>query len=241
MPVLQSRFVEQTVLSSPEGRALPRSELQRESIFGEAQDITSGKIEAGFNPEMTTLAPQIKGATSRFATIGGAMALLVALGAAAFALSRIRFEFRARAGSRGVMLMLMAASTVAILTTLGIVLSWSIRPSSSSGLAGRRKWRCVPTMPGHRASSARSRCTGNCLHRRDHRDDRRPPGGADERNFTHLICPAEAAPVAQADSRDTQCNPFREDIPGGTTWPYSWSEESVRTRMGAVQSEINRL
>ena len=101
MPVFQSRFVEQTVLSSPEGRALPRSEIQRESIFGEAQDITSGKIEAGFNHEVTTLAPQIKGATSRVATIGGAMALLVALGAAAFALSRIRFEFRARARVEG--------------------------------------------------------------------------------------------------------------------------------------------
>ena len=121
---MQSRLVDQAVLSSPEGRALPDSDIQRESILGEAQDIASGKIESGFNPQSTVLAPQFKEAGSKFATIGGAMALLVALVGGAFAVSRIKFEFRARAGvERWVMLLLMAASTVAILTTLGIVLS----------------------------------------------------------------------------------------------------------------------
>jgi len=121
---MQSRLVDQAVLSSPEGRALPDSDIQRESILGEAQDIASGKIESGFNPQSTVLAPQFKEAGSKFATIGGAIALLVALVGGAFAISRIKFEFRARAGvERWVMLLLMAASTVAILTTLGIVLS----------------------------------------------------------------------------------------------------------------------
>jgi phosphate transport system permease protein len=121
---VQTRLVNQTILSSPEGKALPNSDIQRESILGEAQDIASGKIESGFNPQSTTLAPRYKAANSKYATIGGAFALLVALGGAAFALSRVKFEFRARAGvERWVMLLLMAASTVAILTTLGIVLS----------------------------------------------------------------------------------------------------------------------
>jgi phosphate transport system permease protein len=121
---MQTRLVEQSVLSSPEGKALPDSDIQRESILGEAQDIASGKIEAGFNPQSTALAPQFTAANSKYATIGGALALLVALAGAAFALSRVKFEFRARAGvERWVMLLLMAASTVAILTTLGIVLS----------------------------------------------------------------------------------------------------------------------
>jgi phosphate transport system permease protein len=43
---MQTRLVEQSVLSSPEGKALPDSDIQRESILGEAQDIASGKIEA---------------------------------------------------------------------------------------------------------------------------------------------------------------------------------------------------
>ncbi|MDP9085888.1 MAG: phosphate ABC transporter permease subunit PstC, partial [Pseudomonadota bacterium] len=121
---VQSRLVDRAVLSSPDGRLLPDSDIQRESILGEAQDIASGKIESGFNPQSTVLAPKFREAGSRYSTIGGALALLVALAGAGFALSRIRFEFRARAGvERWIMLLLMAASTVAILTTLGIVLS----------------------------------------------------------------------------------------------------------------------
>ncbi len=121
---VQTRLVDQTILASPEGKALPDSDIQRQSILGEAQDIASGKIESGFNPQSTALAPQYKAANSKYATIGGAFALLVALGGAALALSRVKFEFRARAGvERWVMLLMMAASTVAILTTLGIVLS----------------------------------------------------------------------------------------------------------------------
>ena len=121
---VQSRLVDQAVLASPEGRALPDSDIQRESILGEAQDIARGKIEAGFNPESTALAPRYHEANGKYAAIGGAFALLVALAGAAFAVTRVKFEFRARSGvERWVMLLLMAASTVAILTTLGIVLS----------------------------------------------------------------------------------------------------------------------
>ena len=121
---VQSRLVNQAVLASPEGRALPDSDIQRESILGEAQDIASGRIEAGFNPESSALAPRYHEASGKYAAIGGAFALLVALGGAAFAVTRVKFDFRARSGvERWVMLLLMAASTVAILTTLGIVLS----------------------------------------------------------------------------------------------------------------------
>ena len=121
---VQSRLVDQAVLASPEGRALPDSDIQRQSILGEAQDIARGKIEAGFNPESTALAPRYHEANGKYAAIGGAFALLVALAGAAFAVTRVKFEFRARSGvERWVMLLLMAASTVAILTTLGIVLS----------------------------------------------------------------------------------------------------------------------
>jgi phosphate transport system permease protein len=114
---VQTRLVQQSVLSSPQGKALPDSDIQRDSILGEAQDIASGKIEAGFNPQSTTLAPMFRAASSKYASIGGAFALLAAI-------AGVKFEFRARSGvERWVMLLLMAASTVAILTTLGIVLS----------------------------------------------------------------------------------------------------------------------
>ena len=121
---IQSRLIDRSVLATPEGRALPDGELQRASILGEAQDIASGRIAAGYNPQSTTLAPRFHEAATRFAGIGGAIALVVALGGAAYALAQVRFDFRARSGvERWVMLLLAGASIVAILTTLGIVLS----------------------------------------------------------------------------------------------------------------------
>src|SRR5205823_3452408 len=121
---IQSRMVDQAVLSSPEGRALPAFEMQRESILSEAREIANGEREQGFSPQSTALAPQIRDAQSRFALMGGAAALVIALAAAGFALRRSAPEFRARTGvERWVMVMLFAASLIAVLTTLGILLS----------------------------------------------------------------------------------------------------------------------
>jgi phosphate transport system permease protein len=121
---VQSQLVDRAVLASPEGQALPTPPMQRESILSEANDIASGKIEEGFNPESTALAPRIRSEQSRFALMGGLAALLVAVAGAAFALLRGAPEFRARTGvERWVMIVLLAASLIAILTTLGILLS----------------------------------------------------------------------------------------------------------------------
>ena len=121
---MQSRLVDRTVLSSPEGKALPDFEMQRESILSEAREIAHGEREAGFNPESATLAPRIRSAEQRYALVGGAIAIVVALGAAAFAVRRSGPQFRARTGvERWVMGFLFAASLIAILTTLGILLS----------------------------------------------------------------------------------------------------------------------
>src|SRR4051795_10955723 len=45
---VQSRLVDQAVLSSAEGRALPQFEMQRESILSEAREIANGERETGF-------------------------------------------------------------------------------------------------------------------------------------------------------------------------------------------------
>jgi phosphate transport system permease protein len=121
---VQSRFVDQTVLASPEGRALPAFDMQRDSIMSEAREIASGELDAGFNPESPTLVPRFTEAQSRFATIGGGIAILLALAAAVFSLRRTTPHFRARTGvERWLMALLIAASLIAILTTLGILLS----------------------------------------------------------------------------------------------------------------------
>src|SRR5947207_3105662 len=83
---IQSRMVDQAVLASPEGKALPAFEMQRESILSEAREIADGTREQGFNPQSAVLAPQIRDAQSRFALMGGAAAFVIALAAAGFAL-----------------------------------------------------------------------------------------------------------------------------------------------------------
>ena len=121
---IQSKLVTRDVLSSAEGRALPAFDMQREAILAEAREIAHGQREQGFNPESTTLAPRIRDAEQRYALAGGAVAILVALGAAALALRRSSAQFRARTGvERWLMVVLFAASLIAILTTLGILLS----------------------------------------------------------------------------------------------------------------------
>ena len=121
---IQSRLVDQAVLASSEGQALPAFDMQRQAILAEAREIAHGDREQGFNPESTGIAPRIRSAEARYAAIGGAVAVLVALGAAAFAFRRSGPQFRARLGvERWLMVLLFAASLIAILTTLGILLS----------------------------------------------------------------------------------------------------------------------
>src|SRR4029453_9006377 len=121
---VQSGLVDQAVLASPEGRALPAFDMQRETIMSEARAMAAGDSETGFNPESSTLVPRFTETRARFATIGGTVAILLALGAAGFALRRRSPQFRARTGvERWLMAVLIAASLIAILTTLGILLS----------------------------------------------------------------------------------------------------------------------
>ena len=121
---IQSRLVERAVLSSPEGQALPAFDMQRQAILTEAREIAHGKREQAFNAESATIAPRLRAEEQSYGLIGGGVAILVALGGAALALRRSAPQFRARTGvERWVMILLFSASLIAILTTLGILLS----------------------------------------------------------------------------------------------------------------------
>ena len=121
---IQGKLVNEAVLSSPVGQQLPAFDMARDAIIVEAYDIATGAIEQGFNPEAEALAPVVRTYLLRYSGIGGGFAILLALAGAAWSLTRIRANFRARAGvERWVMGLLIAASTIAILTTLRIVLS----------------------------------------------------------------------------------------------------------------------
>jgi phosphate transport system permease protein len=121
---VQSNMVDKAVLASPAGQALPQFEMQRDSILAEARDIASGAKDAGFNPESSELAPLFAQASGRYATIGGAIAIFLAIAGAFLSMRRIKIDFRARSGvERWMMVLLVGASLIAILTTLGIILS----------------------------------------------------------------------------------------------------------------------
>ena len=121
---VQTGLVDQAILASPAGQQLPDFDLARETILTEAREIASGEREAGFNPESIELAPIYASATGRYSAIGGAIAIVIALAGALLAMRRVKVDFRARSGvERWVMGLLVGASLIAILTTLGIVLS----------------------------------------------------------------------------------------------------------------------
>src|SRR5687767_6836832 len=121
---VQTGLVDQAVLSSPIGQSLPAFDLARDTILAEAREMAAGEREAGFNPESSQLAPIYAVASARYAAIGGIIAMVIALLGAALSMRRVKVDFRARTGvERWAMGLLVAASLIAILTTLGIVLS----------------------------------------------------------------------------------------------------------------------
>ena len=95
---VESRLVDNAVLASAEGRALPAFEMQRVTILNEAREIAHGDRDVGFNPESTALAPRILEAEGRYGALGGGIAILAALAGAGLALRRVGLDFRARAG-----------------------------------------------------------------------------------------------------------------------------------------------
>jgi phosphate transport system permease protein len=117
-------LVMQTVLDSPEAASLPAMDMQRAAILSEARGLATGRLGAAFNPQSTALAPVFREALDFYSYIGLGVALLIAFAAGAFAFSRLSPHFRARTRvERLVMAVLLIASLIAILTTLGIILS----------------------------------------------------------------------------------------------------------------------
>jgi phosphate transport system permease protein len=117
-------LVVQAVLDSPAAAALPADPMGRQAVLDEARSLATGELAGAFNPLAERIAPAFASAGPRYALIGAGIALLLAFAGAIFALTRIRPSFRARTRvERLVTIILLLASLIAILTTLGIVLS----------------------------------------------------------------------------------------------------------------------
>jgi len=121
---LSGNLIYSHVLASPEAQALPGFGLQHSTILNEAYALATGASTTAFNPQAHSLAPVYAEAISFYSWIGLAVTLLVAFAGGAWAFTRISPNFRARTRvERVVMGTLLLASLIAVLTTLGIVLS----------------------------------------------------------------------------------------------------------------------
>lgn len=117
-------LVTQAVLADPAAGGLPAFGFQRQTILSEAAAVASGSARAVFNPAAAPLVEPYRAAMRRYDTIGLAVALAIAFAAGAYAWLRLKPDFKARTRvERAVMAILMLASLVAILTTLGIFVS----------------------------------------------------------------------------------------------------------------------
>ena len=117
-------LVTDAVLQAPAAAHLPPPGFERASILSEARNLAEGARFGAFHPLATALAPAYRTAQSRFDWIATAAALLLAFAGGALAFLRMRPTLAARTQvERVVMLLLLAASLLAILTTVGIVAS----------------------------------------------------------------------------------------------------------------------
>src|SRR5689334_17593678 len=122
--LIEPTLVTNAVLHGPIAAQLPADAMERASVLEEARALSAHEIEAGFNPLSSRLAPAFDEAGSRYALFGTGLTLLLCFAGGAFAFLRLRPNLRARTKvERLVMLILLLASLMAILTTVGIVFS----------------------------------------------------------------------------------------------------------------------
>ena len=117
-------LVTSEVLRSPAAAKLPDFDFERAAILSEARRLAATPDRGAFNPLAEELAPAMGAAERKYGWIGSGLAILLAFAGGACAYTRLKPDFAARTRvERTVMLLLLVASLIAILTTLGIVLS----------------------------------------------------------------------------------------------------------------------
>ena len=117
-------LVTDAVLASPGATRLPAPGFDRAAILSEARNLAAGDAYGAFHPLSEVLAPAYAAAQSRYDWIATAVAMLLAFAGGALSFLRVRPGFSARTQvERLVMGLLLAASLIAILTTIGIVAS----------------------------------------------------------------------------------------------------------------------
>jgi len=112
------------VLADPAAASIPAFGIERDTVLGEARAVAEGRAFGVFNAGSQALVEPFRHALSFYGTIGIVLTVLLAFAGGVFAFLRLRPDFTARTRvERAVMALLLGASLVAILTTIGIIAS----------------------------------------------------------------------------------------------------------------------
>ncbi|WP_183030118.1 phosphate ABC transporter permease subunit PstC [Altericroceibacterium spongiae] len=121
---VEPQLVQQSVLASPAAANLPEFGMQRQTMLAEARAVATGAAKGVFNPDSRVLIEPFEKALFRYNIVGVVSTLLIGFAGGAWSFLRLKPDFRARTKvERIVMGILLLASLVAILTTLGIFVS----------------------------------------------------------------------------------------------------------------------
>ena len=121
---VEPRLLDAGIIASLPAADQPKSAIDRDAIIGEVRGLASGEVADAFNPASKAAVPAYKANRTRLQTEALVAVVLLALGGAAWAYTRLAPQFRARNRvERIVMGVLILASLIAVLTTFGIVFS----------------------------------------------------------------------------------------------------------------------
>ncbi len=122
--VLVDGLVSREVLASLPPDAVGTGDLERNAFLSEVRGLVRGDYAAAFNVHAEAAAATWKSASARYGLLFGSAALALGLMGGLWGWTRLQPDFRARTRvERSMMVLLVAASLVAILTTFGIVAS----------------------------------------------------------------------------------------------------------------------
>ena len=117
-------LIHAAVMADPAAASLPAFDLERNAILSEAYTLANNPAAIAFNPDAEKLVPAVVAAKSKFGAMGAVLALLLAFAGGGFGYTRLSASFQARTKvERVVLLLLLAASLLAVLTTVGIIAS----------------------------------------------------------------------------------------------------------------------
>ncbi len=122
--IIAPNLVMQSVLATPEAQGLTGLGFERDAFLGEARAVALEQSPGVFNDEAEPLVAPFREAFGYYNTIGIIVTVLIAIVGGALAFLRLAPQFGARTRvERTVLMILLLASLVAILTTLGIFVS----------------------------------------------------------------------------------------------------------------------